>query len=290
MIGTVRRTGSRKSPKPLSAGQTRESRIRIRTSFVVTLVVRQIRLKPTVSPLAISIHSPCRRASTAKRAMRWENPLTGSLSITRLKVRSSGRATSTSADRVQSGVIQAVCGSPSTTFFASKPTPRTAVAVAAAPSARLRAKVFPMVRPTSSSTRQSRSEKSPSRLGGMLRRKTVLPPTERYQMSVISSADFTTWFSSRKNQPWRIDVLVSAGYQCRKPPASTTFLIRPSEPRSTSVMSGQCQSSGDPPMGMTDHSAGRVRPASLPHQRTSGPLPKITASGASLRIRSYHWP
>ena len=54
-------------------------------------------------------------------------------------------------------------------------------------------------------------------------------------------------------------------------------------------MSGQCQFSGVPPIGMTLHSAGRVRPASLPHQRTSGPLMAITASGASVRISSYHW-
>src|ERR1035441_3662555 len=84
--------------------------------------------------------------------------------------------------------------------------------------------------------------------------------------------------------PPRIVVFTSAGYHQRCEPGVSLALL----PRSPLVQSGQLNLSGDVGSGMTLHSVLRPTPLSLPTQRTSGPLPMMTALGWRLRIKSYH--
>src|ERR1017187_7268475 len=82
----------------------------------------------------------------------------------------------------------------------------------------------------------------------------------------------------------RMVTLTSAGYHQRGEPGTSLARL----PRSRPVMSGHLKSSGDAGKGMTLHSVVRPTPPSLPTQRTSGPLPMMTAPGCKWRIKSYH--
>src|ERR1035441_448501 len=100
----------------------------------------------------------------------------------------------------------------------------------------------------------------------------------------ISSAAVRTDLLGAQNQPWRMGSLVSAGYHQRYEPGVSLERL----PRSRAVMSGHLKESGFTGKGTTLHSVVRPIPFSLPTQRASGPLPKMTACGCSSRIKLYH--
>src|ERR1039457_6973737 len=84
---------------------------------------------------------------------------------------------------------------------------------------------------------------------------------------------------------WRMVVFTSAGYHHKCEPDFSFARL----PRSPAVMSGQLNLSGDVGSGMTLHSVVRPTPPSLPTQRTSGPLPMMTAlDRKSTRVSSSH--